>query len=144
MCCFRRVLFNPDYFEIFHNSVLIVRYLMVCHATFMINNEKRIGSCILKCVACTSMWLGLACIYHRDHMRMFLECMGRSEWFIMNLKNPFLPFDRGEGIALEFFNPFRLSINIIAFSFIIVVPVLYYKIFQFRAKQDSRIQGKYL
>ena len=114
---------------------------MVCHATFMINKEKRIGASILKCVACSSIGLGLACISYKDHMNTYLECMGRNELFIMNLKNPFLPVLRGSGIALDIFHPLRLIINIVTFSYILVVPLLYCNIFRFRAKQDNKIQG---
>ena len=74
-------------------------------------------------------------------MRMFLDCMGRGEWFLFDLENPFLPFDGGVAIKLGFFNPFRLSTNIVAFAFIFVVPVFYFKIFLFRKKQDSSVQG---
>ena len=108
----------------------------------MVGVEKMIVLKILKCSLCTSVGIGLATVYHRETTRMYLDCMGRSEWFLFDLENPFLPFIGGSGINVKLLHPFRLSVNSVAFAFVLVVPVLYYKIFQFRKKQDMNIRGK--
>ena len=116
--------------------------MVVCRAATMVGVEKMIGIKILKCSVCTSLGIGLATVYQRETTTMYLDCMGRSEWFMFDLQNPFLPFIGGSGINVKLFHPFRLSVNSVAFAFVLVVPVLYYKIFQFRKKQDINIRGK--
>ena len=115
---------------------------MVCHAGSMVGLEKIVGEKILHCSVCVALGMGLATIPHRDSMRMYLDCMGRSEWFLLNLANIFSPSVGGTGIRLGFFNPFRLIANINIFSFILLVPCLYLRIFIFRNIQDRRIAGK--
>ena len=114
---------------------------MVCHATAMIGRENYLGSQIQKLSVCTSLGIGLASFFFRENTFSFLYCMGKMEWFIFDLKKPFQPFAGGYGIKLPFFNPFRLSVNAVGFAFIFVVPILYYKIFKFRKKQDTSTKG---
>ena len=67
--------------------------------------------------------------------------MGKMEMFHLDLKHPFSPPIGGAAIKLPFFNPFRLSANMVGYTFIFVVPLLYYKIFKFRKKQDNSVKG---
>ena len=80
-------------------------------------------------------------LIYRESTINFLFCMGKMEIFYFDFKLPFSPPIGGAGIKLPFFNPFRLSVNMVGFTFIFVVPVLYYKIFKFRQKQDNSVQG---
>ena len=112
---------------------------MVCHSTAMVGKEKNIGKQILKLFVYTSLGVGLSSVIYRENTRMYLRCMGKSEWFVFDLQNPFLLFVGGAGIKLKFLNPFRLSVNIVLYAFILVVPILYYKIF--RQEQDTSIEG---
>ena len=107
----------------------------------MLGRENNIGRQIMKLSLLTSLGIGLTSLIYRENIKMFLFCMGKMEWLVFDLQNPFLPFVGGAGITLKFFNPFRLSVNTVAFAFIIVVPILYYKIFKFRQKQDNSIEG---
>ena len=123
------------------NTTIYFRYLVVCQAATMVGREKDFGHQIVCLSVCTSLGIGLTSLIYRENMRMFLECMGKSEWFILDLQNPFLTIVGGSAIKLNFFNPFRLSVNTVVFAFFVVVPILYYKIFRFRQKQDTSIAG---
>ena len=67
--------------------------------------------------------------------------MGKMERFYFDLKHPFSPPIGGTGIKLPFLNPFRMIANMVGYTFIFVVPLLYFKIFKFRQKQDNSVQG---
>ena len=67
--------------------------------------------------------------------------MGREEWFKFDLENLFAKFVGGTSLNMENTHPFRVLINTAIFSFVFVVPVLYYKIFHIRKVKESRIQG---
>ena len=67
--------------------------------------------------------------------------MGRMELFVFDLRNPFLPLIGGDILKLPVSHPFRLSIYLVAYAFLFVVPFCYYKIFKFRQKQDISIKG---
>ena len=103
--------------------------------------EKQFGNHILKLSLYTSLGIGLLSLKYRENTSYFLFCMGKMELFYFDLKHIFSPTLGGAGIKLPFFNPFRLSVNMVGFTFIFVVPVLYYKIFKFRQKQDNSVQG---
>jgi hypothetical protein len=80
-------------------------------------------------------------LIYRESTFNFLSCMGKMEMFYFDLKHPFSTPIGGAGIKLPFFNPFRLIVNMVGYTFIFVVPFLYYKIFKFRQKQDNSVQG---
>ena len=117
------------------------RYLVVCNASSVVGREKKIGHHILKLVVYFSIGIGVASFAYSDSIRIFLMCMGKEERFKFNMENIIEKRLGGVGIQLEFFHPFRLSFNIAIFSFAFVVPILYYRIFKFRKKQDSKVQG---
>ena len=117
------------------------RYLVVCHATAMIGREKNIGKQIIRLSVSTSVGISLLSLLYRDHTFHYLFCMGRMESFYFDIESPFSSLSGGAGIKLDFFNPFRLSVNIVGYSFLFVVPTLYAKIFQFRKLQDTSISG---
>ena len=119
--------------------IAYLRYLVVCHSTAMIGREKKVGSHILMMSVCTSLAIGLASFVNREDVHMFLTCMGKEEWFIYDLKTPFVPYVGGENIK---FNPFRFSMYVVGYTFIAVVPILYHNIFKFRQIQDTSIKGK--
>ena len=48
--------------------------------------------------------------------------------FYFDLKRPYSPPIAGVEIKLPFFNPFRLSVNMVGYAFIFVVPCLYYNL----------------
>ena len=113
----------------------------MCNAGAMVGKEKFIGNQIEKLTVSTSMMLGLLSFIYRDYNHNFLFCMGKMELIYFDLKNPFSPPVGGAGIKLDFFNPFRLSVNAVLYAFIGVVPALYYKIFKFRQQLDSSVSG---
>ena len=80
-------------------------------------------------------------LIYRESTFNFLSCMGKMEMFYFDFRHPFSTPIGGTGIKLPFFNPFRLSVNMVGYTFIFVVPLLYYKIFKFRQKQDNSVQG---
>ena len=100
-----------------------------------------IGKRIIKLISSFSLGMGLMSIVYRDNNLIFLLCMGREEWFKFDLENLFTQFVGGTSLNMENAHPFRVLLNTATFSFVFVVPVLYYKIFHFRKVQDSGIQG---
>ena len=116
---------------------------MVCHATSMLGREKYLGNQTIKFSVLLSMGIGLASLIFGENAVIFLLCMGKSELMNFSLQNPFLPLEGGSGIKLNFFNPFRLSVNTVGYAFMVVVPVLYFKIFKFRMKQDTSVAGRF-
>ena len=117
------------------------RYLVVCKAKEIIGREKQIGNQILKISIFISLWIGLMSLIYRDTHFAFLFCMGKAEMFYINLHHPFSPLIGGTAIKLPFLNPFRMIANMVGYTFIFVVPLLYFKIFKFRQKQDNSVQG---
>ena len=91
----------------------------------------------------SSLCIGLISLLYLDKMRIYLRCLGREEIFEMDLSSVFEEVEGGMGTRLPFSNPYRLSTNIAGCLFILVVPLLYYKIFIFRQNQDFSIRGKY-
>ena len=118
------------------------RYLMVCHARAMLGREKEIANQILRVSIMTPCAMSFLSLLHREHTFQVLFCMGRMEQFYYHLRFPFSNQIGGAGITLKFFHPFRISVNVFTFSFFIVVPVLYSRIFKFRKSQDELISGK--
>jgi hypothetical protein len=104
--------------------------------------EKHIGNQILKISLSTSLGIGMVSLIYRESTFYYLFCMGKMEMFYFDLKQPFSPPIGGTAIKLPFFNPFRISVNTVYYTFIFVVPLLYYKIFKFRQKQDNSVQGR--
>ena len=86
--------------------------------------------------------VGLSNFLFLNNIKTFLVCLGREEAFHHNLTD-FLDVEKGGGgyYNLHFLHPFRLTANFIAFSFILVLPSLYYKIFKFRDRQDHTLKG---
>ena len=114
---------------------------MVCHATAMVGREKSVGEHILHLSLYVSLGIGLASLLYRENCYIFLACMGKMELFVLDLESPFLPFVGGKLVKLSFMNPFRFCANVVGFSFIVIVPILYFLIFQFRLYQDTHVQG---
>ena len=114
---------------------------MVCHASTIIGREKDLGQKIQDLTVYLSVGLGVISLVYRESIIVFLLCMGKEEMFRFDLENFFQQSMGRMGIKLTFFHPFRLSVNMIIFSFIFVVPILYNWIFKFRKKQDTNIQG---
>ena len=67
--------------------------------------------------------------------------MGKEERFKYNFENLLEKYVGGAEIHASFFHPWRLSFNVAHFTFIFVVPIMYYKIYKFRKLQDTTIQG---
>ena len=112
---------------------------MVCHSLEMVGKEKIVGMSIWNFLILISVGFGVASLFYSDSTFIFLLCMGKEERFYLEIsgKQPGV----GTEIRLEIFNPFRLAINIVGALFIFVVPILYYRIFKFRKKQDISIKG---
>ena len=119
-----------------------LRYMMVCHASFMQGQENILNKAAQFSLL-VSLMVGLAASYYREQNPIFLLCMGKSELLHFDLKT-FNRVSRGFGIPLPFFNPFRLLVNVIIIMFVFLAPVLYHRIFKFRLKMDNKAPGKYI
>ena len=80
-------------------------------------------------------------ILYRNNTHIYLLCMGREEAFKHDLGDFTKEVGGGVSMKMELLHPFRILLNISTLSFIVLVPVLYYKIFTFRKFQDSSVQG---
>ena len=129
--------------SLFIKKILVLsRYVIVCHAHKVHGKEKRIGKLFKNCLLLTSLYEGLASLTVTKHVHSYMLCMGQEEDWKMNLKNPFEPVIKGFATKLPFFHYYRFSILILGFSFIFIVPIIYFKIFYFRWKHDKKIKGK--
>ena len=108
----------------------------------MVGREKSVGQRILHLSLYIPLGIGLASWLYRENCNIFLACMGKMELFVLDLENPFLPFIGGEMIKLSLFHPFRFCANVVAFSFTVIVPILYFLIFRFRLYQDTHVLGE--
>ena len=119
------------------------RYLTICHSAIVLGRETLVGNQIRNMLLSSSLCIGLISLLYLDKIRIYLRCLGREEIFEMNLSSVFEEEEGGMGTRLPFSNPYRLSTNIASCLFILVVPLLYHKIFIFRQNQDFSIRGKY-
>ena len=116
---------------------------MVCRASAMIGREKKSGRQIQDMVVSFSIGIGIVSLAYSETSDLFLLCMGKEERFRFDFEN----FDQQQlsltasTAKLNFFHPFRLSVNIAAFSFIFIVPICYHKIFKFRRLHDRFVRG---
>ena len=113
----------------------------MCFGTNLIGREVLIGKIILGWLSISSGLIGVSSFIYKDSLLVYLFCMGQEEVFRYKLPNMLECVKSGLGARLNFFNPYRLGFNFAIFLFILVVPILYYKIFQFRRNQDASIRG---
>jgi hypothetical protein len=114
---------------------------VVCHASTMVGKETKVGNQIRDLVVLFSIGIGMSSLVYSENTFIFLVCMGREEKFEFNFDNFVEEFVGGITFKLEMFHPFRFSVNMAVFSFILVVPILYHKIFNFMNAQNTSIKG---
>jgi hypothetical protein len=135
---------SNEHINIIHRDALThiaSRFLVVCHVGPMMGRENQIGNLILNLLVSTSVVMGLGSLLQPGHTHVYLLCMGRQEHFIMDLENIFQPFIRGIETTLPIYHPFRLGMHLSVFSFILIVHILYFKIFMFRRFHDTSVKG---
>jgi hypothetical protein len=107
----------------------------------MVGKETKVGNQIRDLVVLFSIGIGISSHVYSENTFIYLLCMGREEKFEFNFDNFFQEFVGGIHFKLEMIHPFRFSVNVAAFSFILVVPILYHKIFNFMKAQNTNIKG---
>ena len=90
--------------------------------------------------------LGLDGVTKDSTSLAFLRCMGREEIFHYDLddllKDAGIPiWDYGRGVSLPLYHPYRILVNIVMCSYILVVPFAYVAIYIFRLKHDRQVPG---
>ena len=85
-------------------------------------------------------------LVYAGNMHRYLVCMGREEIFLYDLEDLLadvgIPvWDYGRAISLPLYHPYRLVMNVVFLSFILVVPFSYIAIYWFRKNHDSQVQG---
>ena len=105
---------------------------MVCHSQAIAGLEKKIGNKAWDFLIMTSLGFGVAPIFYSDSIPVFHLCIGKEEIFHPDFWGQ--AAKSGVQICLDFFNPFRLCVNIAGALFFFVVPMLYFQIFKFRKK----------
>ena len=124
-------------------SIAIFRFLMVCKAVLVVKlGEKRVSRTIFNINLLAPVVIALMTLLHLQNLRLYLKCVGKEEQFLFKFPSFFSNIPSGTSIKLPFLHPFRLAFNIIAFSFILVVPYFYYKIYTFRESQATQVPGK--
>ena len=123
-------------------SIVLFRYTMVCKAVLTVNmGESVLSNIVYKTTLLIPIFFGVVGATKLNKVRFFLICMGREERFMYETSDFFKQSRFGQSIKLPFWDPFRLSFNFLSFSFLLVVPVFYFLIYNFRNKQTTRIQG---
>ena len=124
-------------------GIVIFRYIMVCKAILAFKmGEKALTQIVYKFTVWVPLLFGVVTLFHLWKIRLFCLCMGGEEQFLYQTTDFFVDSSFGSAFKLPFMDPFRLSFNITAFSFIVVVPVFYYLIYQFRESHTSTVQGR--
>ena len=128
-------------------GIVVFRYIMVCHAVMTVNcgGEKRLWRIIQRAIFLLSFLPSVLVVQVLEDSLNFHKCVGQEESFRLltlelselffllryNLKNFFLDVGpTGLNIKGPLWRPVRLVTNIIAFSFTVLVPVLYGIIFR--------------
>ena len=129
-------------------GIVVFRYIMVCHAVMTVNcgGEKRLWRIIQRAIFLLSFLPSVLVVRVLEDSLNFHKCVGQEESFRLlslelselfssslryNLKNFFLDVGpTGLNIKGPLWRPVRLVTNIIAFTFTVLVPVLYGIIFR--------------
>ena len=98
------------------------------------------------CIRDSPLTVTVMSLVYAENMHRYVVCMGREEIFLYDLEDLLadlgLPvWDYGRGISLPLYHPFRLLFNVVALSFILVVPVAYIAIYCFRKNHDRQVPG---
>ena len=141
-CFFRFLVLN----RLVPISIAIFRYMMICKALFVVNyGERKLSRMIYKAILTSSVLFGVTTFFHLSRINLYLRCNGQEERFLYNFPDFFFnpsPSSKGsQFIKLPFFHPYRLALNTMAFSFILIVPYLYLRIYKFRNYQAFSVQG---
>ena len=124
-------------------GIVIFRYIMVCKAILAFKmGEKALAGIVYKFTVLGPILYGVATFFHLWKIRFFCLCMGGEEQFLYQTSDFFADSSFGSSFKLPFLHPFRLSFNIIAFSFVFIVPVFYFLIYRFRDSHTSTVPGK--
>ena len=107
----------------------------------MLGAENRLGNQIQIVTAALSFGFGIMSAFYGNNSHILLLCMGREEAFKYNLEYTIGSYNGGVAFNMRLYHPFRLSFNIVLFIFVIIVPVLYYKVFRFRQDQANTVPG---
>ena len=125
-------------------GIVIFRYIMVCKAILALRiGEKLLASIVYKFMVWIPILYGVTTFFYLRKVRIFCICMGGEEQFIFETSDFLANSKFGSSFKLPFLNPFRLSFNIIAFSFVVVVPSFYFLIYKFRDSQNSSVPGEF-
>ena len=90
--------------------------------------------------------LTIMSLVYAENMFRYTVCMGREEIFLYDLEDLLadlgIPvWDYGRAMSLPFYHPVRLLMNVLQFSFILVVPFSYIAIYCFRKNHDRQVHG---
>ena len=123
-------------------GIVVFRYIMVCKAILALKiGEKVLAGIVYKFTVWITILYGVTTFFYLRKVRIFCICMGGEEQFLFETSDFFANSKFGSSFKLPFLNPFRLSFNIIAFSFVFVVPSFYFLIYKFRDSQNSSVPG---
>ena len=123
-------------------SLVFYRYMMVCKAVQAYNmGETVLASIVFKSTICLPLFFGVASVPKLSKIRMYMICMGKEERFLFETADFYKHSTFGTAFKMPFWDPFRLAFNVLSFSFMIVVPMLYFLIYKFRKSQTKSVQG---
>ena len=117
------------------------RYLKVCHSGTIVGQNEIVGFQIRDLVIIFSIVIGLASVLYSENILIFQLCMGKEERFRFNMTT-FEPLSQdGPEINLKWFHPYRGMTIMANILFAFLIPILYFKIYQFRRRQSKSIRG---
>ena len=125
-------------------GIVLYRYVYVCrHSWVLTSFGKRIlDSVIVGLILGCSLFLVVITSVYKENYRTYLECVGRVFQYHFDVQD-FLFDGREKGIVwiLPFFHPVRVLCNLMFYSYIIIVPVGYFKIYSFTRNQATTVIG---
>ena len=125
-------------------GIVVYRYVYVCRHSWVLTNfgQRILDSIIVGFILGCSLLLAVLTTLYRENFRAYLDCVGRVFLFHFDVQN-FL-FDgreKGKVWILPLNHPVRVLSNLAFFSYILIVPLGYIKIYSFLRNQATTVIG---
>ena len=115
--------------------------MIVCYSSKMVGYEKRLGDFFNRLLFSFAAIIGASTFFYKEKMFNYLNCMGKDENFMFNLRDPFETSSTYFRFRLNYWHPFRVANTLTVLLFIVTIPVFYYKIYVFRKEQNASVPG---
>ena len=143
-------------------TIVLYRYLMVCHATFCYKiGAKVLSRRLIRWTFIIPIIISIVALFFQDFLRDNLICNGREEALWYNLDNFFgktkttggivqklnfcnsiFPSSENGLVLLEFSHPFKILTHLIGYAYVLLVPYGYVKIYTFLNRHGQSVSGE--